>query len=156
MIDWAAANRAIIRAQHYRIVAVVALQLALVVASYLATAALRLDIDSATVNRGTVFLTLPLLIAVRMTTLGVFRLHQGLWRYVSIADLLQIIKATTVGSLIFAGLVLLLFDVKEFPVSVFVLDWAGNILLLGGVRFAVRILGSISLPDMTPRTADVY
>ena len=67
-------------------------------------------------------------------------MHRGLWRYVGVVDLLQIIKATTLGSVVFALVVLLTFGFEEFPLGVIFLDWGANILLLTGVRLFIRLL----------------
>ncbi|MBI4200764.1 MAG: polysaccharide biosynthesis protein [Chloroflexi bacterium] len=108
--------------------------LVLVVTVYAASFLLRYDfrLDQATL--ASLLQTLSLLVIVRMGTLGVFRLFQGLWRYVGVRDVLQIIKASTAGSLIFVPLVWLIFREVQIPVSIFVLDWAGNLLALAGVR----------------------
>ena len=41
-------------------------------------------------------------------------------------DLVQIIKATTVGVLAFAALEIAIFGLEDFPRSVFILNWAGK------------------------------
>ena len=123
----------------YRTAVVILLQLGLVVGAYIASFVLRLDLDFAEVPWGVVLKTLPLLIVLRMGSLAVFRLYKGLWQYVGIMDLLQILKATTVSTLAFAGLEIAIFGLEGFPRSVFFLDWMGNILLLSGIRVLVRL-----------------
>jgi len=127
-------------AVRYRTVLILLFQMGLITVSYLTAVAFRLDMGVGPVPTDALLLALPILIAVRMSTLALFHLHQGLWRYVGISDLVQIIKASTVGSLVFAVLAILLFDRHGFPLSIFLIDWAGNILLLGGVRLFVRLM----------------
>ena len=124
----------------YRKPLVALLQLGLVMVSYVGSFAVRLDFDLANVPTDVVIKTLPLLIVVRMVSLALFGLYQGMWRYVSVVDLVQIIKATTISSALFLVLVILIFGTDGLPRSVFVLDWVGNIALLGGVRLLVRVL----------------
>ncbi|MBI2856596.1 MAG: polysaccharide biosynthesis protein [Chloroflexi bacterium] len=124
----------------YRKLIVLLIQMGLVVVSYVGSFALRLDLDVTNVPGDVVVKTLPLLIVVRVGTLGLFRLYQGMWRYVSVVDLVQIVKATTVSSAVFAALEIPIFGLEGFPRSVFLLDWVGNIFLLGGVRLLVRVL----------------
>ena len=140
MIDKLPHRKSVSAAFRYRTVLIVLIQGGLITVSYLAVVLFRLDMGAVPVSSDALLLALPMLIAVRLSTLAVFRLHQGLWRYVSVADLLQIIKASTVGSLIFAALAITLFDRSEFPISIYLIDWAGNILLLGGTRMGVRLL----------------
>ena len=124
----------------YRKLPVVLIQFGLVVVSYWGSFALRMDLDVTNVPSDVVIKTLPLLIAVRMGSLGLFRLYQGMWRYVSVIDLVQIAKATTVSSALFVALEIPIFGLEGLPRSVFLLDWIGNIFLLGGMRLLVRVL----------------
>ena len=124
----------------YRRPLAILLQLGLVVAAYIFAFIMRLDLDAGDVPWDLVFKTLPILIAFRMVSLGMFRLFQGLWRYVSVVDLVQIVKATTYGSALFAALEITIFGLDDFPRSVFFIDWAGNIFLLSGVRLAIRLM----------------
>ena len=123
----------------YRLFLVILIQLVLVIASYVASFVLRLDLDFMQVPFEIILRTLPILILVRLISLSIFRLHQGMWRYVSVVDLTQIIKATTVSSVAFTLIMLFIFGVQGFPRSVFLIDWAGNIFLLSGIRLAVRL-----------------
>ena len=110
------------------------------IASYVVSFILRLDLDVSEVPFDLVLKTLPLLIVVRMGALAIFRLYGGLWGYVSVLGLFQIIKATTVSSLAFAALEIAIFGLEDFPRSVFVLDWIGSIFVLSGVRLFVRLV----------------
>lgn len=115
------------------------IQLGAIAAAHVLSFLLRFDVDAAQVPWRAVWETLPLLVAVNMTALGVFGLHRGLWRYVGILEFVQILKAATVGFMLFVPLVLLIFGGAEVPRGVFLLDWAGNVFLLSGVRLAARV-----------------
>jgi len=67
--------------------------------------------------------TLPLIVIVKGTIFYFFGLYQGLWRYVSIEDLLNILKATIVSSALFASGIIIFYG-HGFPRSVLVLDWS--------------------------------
>jgi len=138
---------------HYRKPVVLLVQLALVGASYVASFILRLGLDPGQVPWDLVIKTLPLLLVVRLAILMLFRLYQGLWRYVEVQDLLQIVKAITVSSAIFMALEIPIFGLAEFPRSVFVLDWAGSIFLLSGIRLLVRLLREKFLPLQSLRNS---
>jgi len=66
--------------------------------------------------------TLPFLLIVRMVVFARYGLYQGMWQYVSMHDILGILKAVTLSSLIFLGGVLVFFG-HGFPRSVFIVDW---------------------------------
>ncbi|HKJ30921.1 MAG TPA: hypothetical protein VKA34_03795, partial [Balneolales bacterium] len=67
---------------------------------------------------------LPFVLIVKIVCFYFFDLYRGMWRYTSIADLLNIIKASFVSTL---GIVcLILFSHTRFigfPRSVFIMDW---------------------------------
>jgi len=124
----------------YRKLLVAFIQLGLVLVSFVGSFVLRLDLNLGNVPTDVVMKALPILIIVRMTVLGLSGLFQGMWRYVSVVDLMKIIRATTIGSVLFVILEALIFGFDGIPRSIFLLDWVGNILLLGGVRLGVRVM----------------
>jgi FlaA1/EpsC-like NDP-sugar epimerase/lipopolysaccharide/colanic/teichoic acid biosynthesis glycosyltransferase len=82
---------------------------------------------------------LPLLLLLRFIFLFVFSLDRGLWRYVSVIDLLNIIAAASLGSLLFFVSVRYLFGETSYPRSIYLIDWFLNIFLLGGIRLFRRL-----------------
>ncbi len=87
---------------------------------------------------GDVFIwTLPLLLIARMVAFAWYGLYRGIWQYVSMHDILAILKAVTLSSLIFLAGVLVFFG-HGFPRSVVFLDWVLCLALVGGVRLAIR------------------
>ncbi len=82
--------------------------------------------------------SLPVLLLVRFVCFYVFRLYEGVWRYASMNDLLRILKAITIGSVIFALYILIRYQFIGFPRSVLVIDWFVIITFLGGTRFLYR------------------
>ncbi len=133
----------------YRVVTVATLQLALCGLAYYLAFALRLDaLRPWREEYGRTFLVgLPVLLAIRFGTFFAFDLFRGLWRYVSIADLYNVLRAVTLGSaLYFPVSAFVLARGEAYSTSVFVLDWAFCILLLGGIRFAIRAFREMFLP----------
>lgn len=80
---------------------------------------------------------LPWVLAARLVALGWFGLFQGLWRYVSLTDLVNLTKATVLGTLLYAPIVVAL-GLKDFPRSIFLIEPMVCLTLLGGVRFGIR------------------
>ena len=80
---------------------------------------------------------LAVFLPLRMGIFWYYDLYQGLWRYVSMQDLINIIRAATIGSLVtpFAGLV---FKPLELPASIYILEWMFTVVFVGGVRTLVR------------------
>jgi FlaA1/EpsC-like NDP-sugar epimerase len=75
---------------------------------------------------------------IRITSFYLFGLYNSLWGYSSLPEMIQIIKAVTVSSLliILTDRVIL---TPTIPLSVHYISLMINILLIGGSRFAIRL-----------------
>ncbi|MFH1563838.1 MAG: nucleoside-diphosphate sugar epimerase/dehydratase [Nitrospirota bacterium] len=87
---------------------------------------------------GQFWTVLPVFILVRLTSFYFFGLYKGIWRYASLQDLLNIIKAVTISMIILV--VITFFFRWSFPRTIFPIDWAFTILFIGGKKFLPRIL----------------
>ena len=87
--------------------------------------------------------TIPALVAARILCFLFFGLYSGVWRYASINDLLRIFKATVLSSVLFFIYVGLVYQLIDFPRSVFVIDWFVIVCLIGGSRFLYRVLREV-------------
>jgi FlaA1/EpsC-like NDP-sugar epimerase len=123
---------------HRRLV-IAGVHLALVTVAYLLAFMLRFEFRLPAGEWERFLRTLPFLLLARMAVFAWFHLYEGLWRYVSMRDILAILRAATLSSLIFVVSVFGLFG-PGFPRSVFVLDWVLCLALVGGVRLALRAL----------------
>ncbi|MFQ5850691.1 MAG: polysaccharide biosynthesis protein [Candidatus Binatia bacterium] len=121
----------------YRRPVTVVVHVGLVSTGYLAAFLLRFDFHLPSSELQLFLVTLPLLLVVRTVVFAWFHLYQGVWRYVSMQDILAMLKAVTLSSLLFLAAVLLIFG-HGFPRSIFLLDWVFCLALVGGVRLALR------------------
>jgi FlaA1/EpsC-like NDP-sugar epimerase len=87
--------------------------------------------------------SLFLLIFLRTFSFLFFGLYGGVLRYAGVDDLLRIIKAVTVSTLLFIVSIGLLFHFAGFPRSVFLIDWFIILVFMGGSRFLYRITREI-------------
>lgn len=88
-------------------------------------------------------------IVVKLIVFGFFRQYRGWWRYVSISDLTGITSASVLSTLIIVaswftvlniGPVRRYFqDIAAIAQSIFLVDMATTVLLLGGLRMLVRL-----------------
>jgi FlaA1/EpsC-like NDP-sugar epimerase len=92
--------------------------------------------------------TLPLVLIIRFGVFCYFGIYSGISRYASINDLMRIVKAVTVGTVIMV-LPLFFFPRQGFPRSVFVIDWMLMLLMLGASRLMIRALREF-WPDSHP------
>ncbi|MDF2635476.1 MAG: pglF 2 [Pelosinus sp.] len=85
-----------------------------------------------------IFYILPMIVVIRIVTFYWFGLYKRLWRYASINEVLVIVSAVTVSSILIAGYIHV---VGAFlPKSIYFLDWFCNILFIGASRFCVRLV----------------
>ena len=86
----------------------------------------------------TAWLWLPLLLVAQSATFVYFGLYRGDWRFASMPDLLRIIKAVTVGTLVCMVVIFLSTRLNNIPRSVFPAYWLLLIVGLGTPRFFYR------------------
>ncbi len=125
----------------HRGIPVALLNIVLTAMAFYAAFALRLDTLTPWAEHYGRFFWPALLIVsgVRFLTFLMFNLFRGMWRYVSISDLMNILRAVTLGSVLIAPIVIVgLYGGVDYSKSIFVLDWALCVLFTGGVRFAIR------------------
>jgi len=82
---------------------------------------------------------LPYMMAVKLISFYFFDLYKGMWRYTSLNDLLNVVKAVISAS--FTVIVLILY-INRFEMtsrSVFVIDWCLTIIFIITLRIATRL-----------------
>lgn len=89
---------------------------------------------------------------LRIALLALFGLYRGVWRYIGVSDLISILKAVSLGTVMMAASAFLarrlnyaawglpLEWLEGYPLSVMVAEWLGAIMLIGGLRLALRLL----------------
>ncbi len=110
----------------------------LITASLYAAHLIRFDLDVAGRQLSLFFQTLPVVIIIKLALFYFFDLYHGMWRYTSIADLVNIIKASFCSTLVIVFILLLANRFKGYSRSVFVIDLLLTIILISGFRVAVR------------------
>lgn len=81
---------------------------------------------------------LPLVLLIKLPIFYIFDLYRGMWRYTSMVDLLNIIKATIMSAVILITLLLLTNRFIGFSRWVFILDTLFTFLLISGHRVSIR------------------
>ena len=92
--------------------------------------------------------TIALVIPVKISFFIFFDLYRGMWRYTSIRDLVNIVKASVASSIGLIFTIFFLFTFSGFSRSVFVLDFMLTLLFIGGSRLGIRILFSGQNPSL--------
>ena len=113
--------------------------LVLLTASYTASWLLRYDGQLPKEITALLADSLPWLLGVKMLAFWFFGLYKGQWRYISIHDMVQIIKACAVGSFLFVVLLVLITRFESYSRAVLVIDLMLSIMLVAGTRSLIRV-----------------
>lgn len=138
----------------YRRLLVVAVHLVLWSASFLLAIALRFEFDVPTAYVRVAPPLLAVSLVVRALVHWRLGLFHGLWRYSGSRDLRSLLQAATYSTIAYAAAWAFIGPYVAhgtFPRSVFVLDWAFSILIVGGLRFSIRTLREISIQNTLPK-----
>jgi len=87
---------------------------------------------------------IPILLFTKLTSFAAFGLYRGMWRYTSISDLINIIKASAMGTLLAIAVFALLHGLAGFPKTVLFIDFTLCTIFLCLSRASVRIYFSNS------------
>ncbi len=120
--------------------------LLLVSAAYAAAWLLRYEGSLAPAQANLLALSLPWLLGAKLACLWLFGLYRGQWRYLSVYDVVQLIKATLAGSLAAVLLLALVFRFEGFSRAVFIIDGLVAFLFITGGRFCLRIFREKLMP----------
>lgn len=126
---------------HKNFVIIFVVDVLLVIGSIVTAYAIRFDF-----NLGWFFVmasyrwVLPFIVCTKLIVFYFFSLYRGMWRYTSLTDLVNIIKASTISSLIIVSVILFSpWRFVGFSRSVFIMDWVLTILFIAAFRVFVRI-----------------
>lgn len=86
------------------------------------------------------FIALPAVVLVRLTSLFLSRVYWGAMRFAGVVDLWRIVVGLTLSSVVL-GAGFMMFGMYGFPRSILVIDWLLALLGIGGVRLCSRLLG---------------
>lgn len=131
----------------YRLIIIIGLHALFSGCALLLSFLLRFDFSLGHANYPQLFFTsLPINIIIFLIVSSFLSLFQGVWRYVSVDDLKDIVKASALASLIFMFVILFSGRFDGYPRSVYVMNFAFFVVLNGGTRFAIRIFRESFIP----------
>jgi len=81
------------------------------------------------------------IILIKMSIFFIFGLYRGVWRYISISDLITIFKVVSLGSIASILFLTFAFRFREYSRTVFFIDWMLLLFLISGSRISFRLLG---------------
>ena len=127
------------RPLYSKLLIVIGIDAALITASIYGAYLVRFEFSIPSQYLGLLYKALPLILLVKIVSFYFFDLYRGMWRYTSIADLFNIIKASSIGSFLIILFILFMTRFEGFSRSIFIIDWCFTILLITGYRVAIRL-----------------
>ncbi len=117
----------------------IAVDMVLFSASYMAAYLLRFEgrLNPPTLNL--VLKSLPVVVGVKMVAMWIFGLYRGEWRYISIHDLIQLVKACLLGSLGVTAAMVLFWRFGHYSRAAMIIDFFLGLMFVAGSRLLVRI-----------------
>lgn len=88
------------------------------------------------------FSTFSVAIVIKLSSFLAFGMYKGLWRYTSISDLVNIIKASSLGTLLYISFLALSGQLTIIPNSILLIDYVICTILLSSTRASVRLFYS--------------
>jgi len=83
--------------------------------------------------------TWPYVLIIKMASFFFFRLYKGMWRYTSLVDFVNVVKAIVASSLVLMAGILLVYRFQGYPRSVFIIDGFLTFVAIGGIRVVIRL-----------------
>jgi len=125
---------------HKRRIAEVLIDFMLICVAYYAAWLLRFEATISDTNFILIRKSLPWLVVLRLSCFYYFGLYQGIWRYMSIRDLLAIFKAVATSSIMMILFLTLFFRFKDYSRVVFIIDLILMLFFAAGARILIRVL----------------
>jgi len=126
-----------------RRIAEVLLDLVFICVAYYSAYFLRFQGTLLTSNLQLLEKSLVWLILIKISVFYIFGLYRGVWKYISVSDLITVFKAVTLGSAFSMIIFTILFRFQDFSRAVLFLDWLLLLFLVLGSRILFRVLGEL-------------
>lgn len=111
----------------------------LICVAYISAYLLRFEGILSAENQHLIVTSLPIIVIIKYVVFFKFGLYRGIWRYVSVPDLINIFKAVSFASVASSLAVLFIWRFQGFSRAVFVIDWLLLFVMISGGRILERI-----------------
>ncbi len=85
-----------------------------------------------------IWVTLPIIIPIKLATLYAFKLYRSMWRYLGFVDLIHMFRAVSTSSVVTVVAILMIWNFEGYSRTVFVIDWILLLMLVTGQRLLFR------------------
>jgi UDP-GlcNAc:undecaprenyl-phosphate GlcNAc-1-phosphate transferase len=128
---------------HKRRILEVGVDFILICVAYISAYLLRFEGALSNQNQELIVKSLPVIVIIKYIVFFRFGLYRGIWRYVSVPDLIDIFKAVLYATIASAMAILFIWRFQGFSRAAFVIDWILLFVLISGARILERIYKEI-------------
>ena len=121
-----------------RMVLVMMVHAVVFAAAYLSSFMLRFDFDVPSYWHEAMWTSLVLVLGVKLVAFGLLRMYRGWWRYVSLYDLVALMRALVVAQVALVSINLFA-EIIAIPRSIYLLDFGVSLVMLSGARGSLRL-----------------
>ncbi|MFP4477757.1 MAG: polysaccharide biosynthesis protein [Desulfatibacillaceae bacterium] len=100
---------------------------------------------------GNFLFVLPWLVGLKLVCLSALGSYRGMWRYTSIGDVVNIVTANGLATVVAIAVILMGFGFQGFSRGIFLIDLALSVLFLTGFRASIRLIFTRHPNGMTGR-----
>jgi len=111
----------------------------IIILSFYASYLIRFEFNIPEIHFNEFLKALPLIIFIKMICFFYFHLYQGMWRYTSLFDIFNIVKAVAVSSVTIIIMILWIHHFIGYPRSVFIIDSGLTLIFVAGTRGGLRL-----------------
>ncbi len=123
---------------HKRAFVEMLLDLVAICLAFYAATLLRYEAELTPTRIARIWVSLPVIIPVKLIVLYAFGLYRSMWRYLGFVDLIHIFRAVTTSSVLSVVAVLMVWNFEGYSRTVFVIDWMIMLMLVSGLRLMFR------------------
>jgi FlaA1/EpsC-like NDP-sugar epimerase len=127
------------RDRYSNLFVVLGMDMLLVALSWYSAFELRFNFDIPDDTFGVMVSIFPFVMLIKLLVFYLFDLYRGMWRYTSISDLISLIKAASVSSLLIVSLIVFTHGFGGFSRATFIIDWLLTIFFIGAYRLGIRL-----------------
>ena len=124
---------------YFNLVSIVCIDILLTGMSWYGAFLLRFNFNIPDFHFNMAVKVLPTVILTKIIIFYFFNLYRGMWRFTSIIDLFNIIKASVSSTFIIIFFIIFVHDLRGFSRSVFIIDNVLTILFVSGFRICIRL-----------------
>ena len=125
-------------AQNPKFLVIVALDTVLLIGAHLAAYLIRFDGKLTDIHLQQALSALPLILLVKIPTFYITGLYRGLWRFTSLVDMQNILKAVIISSTLLVTIIVFTTRFGSLSRSVYIMDSLFTSVLVSGLRISIR------------------